>query len=297
MINFRLLTFVDLCKTKNYTKTAANLGITQPAVSQHIQYLEDFYEAKLFSYRGRTLSITKQGRLLEEFTTKMLADNNTLKELIKSSLHKPTQIKLGTSSTIGEFLMPKVIANYLENEEDKKLIMVVDNTKNLLEKLKYGDIDFAIIDGFFRKADYQCTLLFREQLVGICAKNHRFAHVPVSFDDLISERLILREEGSEGRKNLELLLHEKNISIDNFQSVMQIGHVNTTKNLVQKGLGIAFLYRHAVKKDIEDNQLCELHITDFDVKREINFVWLKNSFFTEDCLIFLDYCRRFIHTP
>lgn len=295
MINYRILTFMDLCKTKNYTKTAANLHITQPAVTQHIKYLEDYYGAKLFSYSGRNLSITKQGQLLEEFTSTIYADFNKMKGLIKSSLCKPKKIKFGATGTIGEFLMPNVIEKYLENEQNEEFTMIVDNTENLLGKVKSGDIDFAIIDGFFQKADYECTLLFREQTVAICAKNHRFANIPVTLDDLLSERLIAREEGSEGRYNLELILREKNLSIENFNKVMQIGHWNVTKDLVQKGLGIAFLYRNVVKKDIENNLFSEIKVTDFNVTREINFVWLKGSFFTEESLHFLDYCKRFIN--
>ena len=296
MINFRILTFLDLCKTKNYTKTAANLHITQPAVSQHINYLESLYEVKLFSYFKGTLSLTKQGHLLEEFATTMCVDINKMNILLKSSLHKPKKIKFGATGTISEFLMPKVIEHYLASEQNEVFTMNVENTDNLLEKLKHGDIDFAIIDGFFNKTGYECNLLFREPTVVVCAKNHRFANVTVSFDDLLSERLIVREDGSEGRKNLELLLHEKNLSIDNFYRIMEIGHWNAAKELVQKGLGIAFLYKYIVKKAIENNLLSEIQIEDFNVTRELNFVCLKDSFFTDERIVFLDYCRRFINT-
>ncbi|MEL7567548.1 MAG: LysR family transcriptional regulator [Dehalobacterium sp.] len=285
---------MDLCKTQNYTKTAANLHITQPAVTQHIKYLENYFGAKLFSYSGRNLSLTKQGQLLEEFTSKMYADYNKMKGLIKSSLCKPKKIKFGVPGTIGEYLMPNVIEKYLEYEQNEEFIMIVDFTENLLGKVKSGDIDFAIIDGFFNKADYECTLLFKEPTIAICAKNHKFANAAVSFDDLLSERLIVREEGSEGRYNLELLLREKNLSVDNFHKLMQIGHWNAAKNLVQKGLGIAFLYRDIVKNDIKNNLLCEINIKDFNVTREINFVWLKGSLFTEEGQHFLDYCKRFM---
>lgn len=295
MINFRMLTFMDLCKTKNYTKTAANLHITQPAVTQHIKYLENYYGAKLFTYSGRNLSLTKQGQLLEEFTSMMYADYNKMKGLIKSSLCKPKKIKFGATGTIGEYLMPNVIEKYLEYEQNEEFMMIIDNTENLLGKIKNGDIDFAIIDGYFQKSDYECTLLFKEPTVAVCAVNHRLAKGPVAFDDLLTERLILREEGSEGRYNLGLLLREKNLSIESFSKTLQIGHWNVTKDLVQKGLGIAFLYRNVVKRDIENNLLAEIKISDFNVTREINFVWLKGSFFTEERLHFLDYCKRFIN--
>ena len=61
MLDFRVETFIELCRTKNYTQTAENLHMTQPAVSQHIKYLEEFYGCKLFNYNKKVLTITAQG--------------------------------------------------------------------------------------------------------------------------------------------------------------------------------------------------------------------------------------------
>lgn len=60
MLDFRVDTFIELCRTRNYTKTAENLHMTQPAVSQHIKYLEEFYGCKLFNYNKKVLTITEQ---------------------------------------------------------------------------------------------------------------------------------------------------------------------------------------------------------------------------------------------
>ncbi len=65
MLDFRIETFLNLCVTMNYTKTARELCITQPAVTQHIHYLEKYYGCRLFEYKNKTLKLTHQGEILK----------------------------------------------------------------------------------------------------------------------------------------------------------------------------------------------------------------------------------------
>ena len=82
MLDFRIYTFLELCKTLSYTKTAENLHMTQPAVTQHIKFLEEFYRNKLFLYSGRTLSLTEYGKLLYRYLVAMNSDSEKIKEKI-----------------------------------------------------------------------------------------------------------------------------------------------------------------------------------------------------------------------
>jgi len=83
MIDFRHQTFLQLCRIKNYTKTAKKLHITQPTVSQHIKHLEDYYQIKLFNYSGKSLKITEAGKKLYKYTERMIADSKEIKQTIK----------------------------------------------------------------------------------------------------------------------------------------------------------------------------------------------------------------------
>lgn len=63
MLDYRLQTFLTLCETGNYTRTAEILNLTQPAVSQHIKFLEDYYQAALIAKKGKALPLQKQAEL------------------------------------------------------------------------------------------------------------------------------------------------------------------------------------------------------------------------------------------
>lgn len=80
MLDFRIHTFLCVCRHMNYTRAAAELHITQPAVSQHIRYLEREYGAKLFSYKGKHLQLTQAGHILWNAATAISHDDTLLKE-------------------------------------------------------------------------------------------------------------------------------------------------------------------------------------------------------------------------
>ena len=78
MLDFRINTFLTVCQTMNFTKAAEELHITQPTVSQHIHYLEDYYETSLFTYQNRQLALTWAGKTLQERLLRSHNDNRRI---------------------------------------------------------------------------------------------------------------------------------------------------------------------------------------------------------------------------
>lgn len=293
MLDNRIFTFLDLCKTRSFTQTAANLHMTQPAVSQHIKHLEEIYGAKLVYYKDRTVSITKQGKLLEKFARSMYINDKKFKKIMKSSVDSPKELSFASTRIISEFILPEVLPRYLEKYNYEKINMVVTESKEALNKLYLGEVDFVITDGSFRANDYKCAHLFREETIAVCSPFHPFAKYPVDFSELISERLIYRSQTSEAYNNLEMILSEKGYSIGDFKKTMAIGSTTSIKELVKHNVGITFLYRFAVQKELQGKSLARINIRNFSIYRDIYFVWLKESYFDNDAFVLFDYCRKF----
>lgn len=276
MLDFRLETFLTLCKTRNYTKTAGELHITQPAVSQHIKYLENYYGCKLFHYSGKILTLTTQGEKLKSFVMTMKANSGRIKELMGEE-DNSYPITFGATLTIGEYVMGDIIKSLLKEHPDIRLTMEVDNTKELLEKLKDGQVDFVLLEGQFDKCKYSSMLFSREEFIAVCSSESPLVLREVELEELFNERLILREYGSGSRDIFEQVLYEYNLTIDSFKSVTEIANIKVIKELVRENLGITFIYREAVKDDLKKGILKEIKIKDFQVEREFNFVFLKES--------------------
>ena len=79
MLDFRIDTFLEVCRFMNYTRAAQELNLTPPAVSQHIRWLEEQYQAKLFCYENKQLSLTKSGELLRSAAITMKQDETYLR--------------------------------------------------------------------------------------------------------------------------------------------------------------------------------------------------------------------------
>lgn len=271
MLDYRIMTFLTLCDTMNYRITAEKLNMTQPAVTQHIHYLEKVYGCKLFSYDSKTLIKTTEANIVEQCLRSMKYNQDEL----FSTLKKPSgfHLKVGATKTIGEFVIGEQITNFLNNK-DNSISITVDNTMNLLHVLERGKLDFALIEGYFDKQKYDYRLLRKEQFVGICSAKHTFAGKEVIFEDLLSETLILRENGSGTREIFEQVLHEQNYSLESFRKIVYISSFSLIQKLVSSGIGISFVYE-AVSQNV--NQLANFTIKDYPILKEFNYVYLKNT--------------------
>ncbi|MGP3779017.1 LysR substrate-binding domain-containing protein [Halanaerobium saccharolyticum] len=281
MIDFRHQTFLELCQIKNYTKTAEKLHITQPTVSQHIKHLEEYYGVKLFNYSSKKLNLTAAGKKLYHYTERMSADSREIAKTISNKSSKQN-IKFGATLSIGEFVMPDILDQAMEENPELNFDMLVENTATLLQKLKAGEINFAILEGFFDKTKYGYHLFSREKFIGICSAESKLSSEKIKLDELLDFRLILRESGSGTREILEQILYTNNLNQKSFAKTLEIGNLNAIKALVSQGKGISFMYQAAAKRDLEADKISALKIKNFNIEREFNFVYLKDSVFAEE---------------
>lgn len=278
MLDFRIYTFLTVCETMNFTQASQILHITQPAVSQHIHALEDIYNTKLFTQKGKKLFLTESGQLLYNSMNIINHDINHLKETIKD-ISSCTSLNFGTTLTIGEYIMPSILSSILKEKPHIKINMLVDNTENLLKKLDSGKIDFAIVEGFFSIQKYDSYIYKTERFIPVCSPKYPLNNHPLTLKDLLNEQLIIRELGSGNRDLLEQNLLENSISIKDFTYIKEIGNINVIKNLVKQGFGISFFYESVVKEEIQNNSLVEIPLSDFSISHNFSFIWQKESIF------------------
>lgn len=291
MLDFRHETFLTLCKIRSYTKTAQFLHITQPAVTQHIQYLESFYGGKLFLYENRTLRLTQRGEKLLKVALTMRADSCRLQEQLKQTPEQALHLRFGATLSIGEFVMPKLLAHLLREYPDTQVSMSVNNTQVLLQKLRDGEIDFAFLEGYFDRAQYSAQLFSTESFIAVCGAGHPLCDRKVLLADVLTQRVILRERGSGTREIFEHILAEQNLSINSTRNLCEIGNMSAIKQLVSGNHGVTFLYQAAAKRELESGELVEIKI-EKPVTHDFSFVYLKNSLHHEEYQFWLDYFKR-----
>lgn len=271
MTDHRIYTFLKLCELMNYRKTAEALNMTQPAVTQHIHFLEQEYHCKLFQYENRTLSKTPAAVALEKYAISMLYNE----KLFRESLLLPSsrRLSIGATKTIGEYTIAKDLLN-LSGRRDISLELIIDNTENLLTRLNALQLDFLLVEGYIDKNNYGHQLLRREELVGICSSTHPFAKKEVPFQELLNEHIILRESGSGTRAVFENFLDEKGYSTDSFAHSSVISSFKLIEQAVCAGYGISFVYESI---PASNPGLSCFRVKDSKILHEFNCVYLKNT--------------------
>ncbi len=268
MLDYRIYTFLELANTMNYHKVADNLNMTQPAVTQHIKYLEDFYQCKLFDYSKRKLQKTKQGLELEKYARKIIALNLAAKEqlLEKDKL----QINIGATKTIGEYTLNRLIASLIKHNE-YELNCIIDNTENLLNKLNHFELDLLLLEGYMDKEKYLHTKMSEQEIVGICARNHPYAYREIGLEQILDQNIILREQGSGTRNVFENFLLNQGYSVDSFKNKSIISSNKIIESLVEQNLAISFVYQIIQK---QNPNLAYFRIKDKQIWHEFNYVFL-----------------------
>lgn len=271
MLDHRIQTFLTLCETMNYRAAAERLHITQPAVTQHIQYLEQQYDCKLFIYDGRSLKKTEQADVLLRAACAMNYQDEKLRQELKPQ--EGTYLTIGVTKTIGEFVIGGQVARYLADAANH-LTVDIDNTAHILARLSRGELDFALIEGFFDRASFESRLYRQEPFVGLCSISHPLAGKTAPLERLRSENLLLREEESGTRRILEQLLEQHNWTVQDFSRVTCVSGFGLLVRLAEEGSGITFAYE-AVEKN--NDRLARFYVEGWDVVREFNYVYLPDA--------------------
>ena len=271
MLDHRIETFLTLCEVMNYRETADLLHITQPAVTQHIQFLEKKYGCKLFTYENRRLIKTDAAKILEEYARAMRYHEESVQQRLRDGGVR--DLRIGATKTIGDYVITNQIHRYLSNK-DNALTLIVDNTEHLLKLLEDNRLDFAIVEGYFDKKHFDSQCMRREPFVGICRTGHPFAGRQITIEELLAETIIHREEGSGTRAILEQKLQGYNESLNRFKNHICISSFKLILDLVKEGFGVSFVYNVLADSDPD---IEKFSIQGEPIVREFNIVYLKHT--------------------
>lgn len=276
MLDYRYKTFLTLVEELNYTRTAKKLNITQPAVTQHMQHLQQELGVQLFRYEGKQLIVTEKGRYLQEQLILLNQDVQRIRKQLTQHDDAPT-LSFGATLTIGEYVMPELIGRYLGVHPRHHLSMIVDNTATLVELIKKGKIDFALIEGDFNQSQLGFEKFSEEPFIGICSKDSPLWRREQSLAAIFQEHLFVREEGSGSRRILENALLQEGTNLSSFEQSTIIGSIGSIKKLVEQNRGISFLYRISVQEELEKGALKEIPIRHFAVSHPFHVIHLKEN--------------------
>ncbi len=274
MLNDKFKTLVVLAKEKNYTKTAEICNISQPAVTQHIKSLESFYNIKIFRRNGRDLIITQEGQMLIDAARKMIAINEDFKKKLDSPLRQK-RLDIGITLTASNHFIPEILYLLKTKMPEIRYSFHTETAKKVYEKMRFGELDFAVIDGTPTK-EFSSKLLFKDELIFIANINHPI-NEETTLDQLKKEKLILRDTKANTRIVFQNFLLNHFDNIQNFDIVLEVESTSLIKRLVIEGHGISLMSRAICQHLIDQNVLKEIKVKNFHLERGIYLIYRKES--------------------
>jgi len=195
MSDFRLEVFYTVARRLSFTKAAAELFITQPAVTKHIHELEEQYKAKLFERNGNKIQLTAAGTLLLQRTEELFAIYRNI-EFEMSALNQKQQgeLRLGASTTVSQYVIPPLLAGFRNKFKDVKLNLINANTEQIEEALLNKEIELGIIEGRSKNQSIKYTEFLKDEIVLVSnSKNVRNGKEQITIHELKTIPLLLRE--------------------------------------------------------------------------------------------------------
>jgi DNA-binding transcriptional LysR family regulator len=292
IMDIRMSTFLAVAKIKNFTKAGEILNLTQPAVSQHIKFLEEYYNVTLIKKQGRTIVLTEAGEILFKYAKKLEVLYKGLELEIKNSEGINKIYNIGATMTIGGYVLPYLLGEYRSMHKNVDILLEVNNTEQIINKLLNREIHLAMIEGPFNKDKFNYKKFKDDELVLAVSSKHEFSQrESVEIEEILRGKLILRERGSGTRKVIENKLIELGYNIENANVYMEIGSINAIKSLVEINLGYAIISKAAIKREVELEVIKIIPIKDVKIYREFNFIYLNDTAeeFTRN---FIDFCCK-----
>lgn len=284
MLDSKIETFLTVVKCESYTATAQKLHMTQPAVTQHIHKLEDYYGCKLIDSSKRSIKLTDAGNLLYEYLSLQQANEKHFMSL----LHKTIQpLCVGASLSIADFYLPRLITKKFSTDKERIRISV-ENTRALINKLHNGELDCALIEGLFNNQMFHTKILLEVPFIAVVSSSHPLASKQVTLDTLHEFPIALREPESGTREILENWLESKNDCCQSFKEIIELGSFTLIKEIVLNTKAVTFLYEGVVKNELANGSLKRINITDFNLHHPFHFVFRKGDPKTNHLLEFYE---------
>ena len=279
MADFRLQVFYTAAKNLSFTKAAQELYISQPAVTRHINALEEQYQVLLFERQGNKLELTPAGKLMMEHSERILQQYQQL-EYAMHLFHQDHvgQLRLGASTTIAQYVLPPHLAQFIADFPHATVTMLNGNTRFIEHELSCHNIDLGLIEGVSRSPLFTYTPFQDDELLVLAAANSLYASAKntnnntLSLKEFCQAPLVLREHGSGTLEAIEKALHQQHITLGELNIRIYLGSTEAIKLFVKETDSLCILSKYAVTTELQNGTLRALQVENLCFKRQLCFV-------------------------
>ena len=274
MLDPKLYSLLQVYECRSFVAAAKKLNVTQPAVSHHIKVLEQELGISIFDRRSGKVVVTREGEVAVKCAKKMLGLYNNLKQDLSDSRNLVSHLTIGVTHTAESNPIAEALANYCAQNENVNIKMITGTINKLYAKLKSYEIDLAVVDARISDPAIRYLLMDPDYLVLAVSVNHPFAkRGMVTLNELKKERMILRLPNSGTRNLFAAHLESNNLSINDFNVILELDNMATIKDLIRRDFGVSILPRSVCLGELKKKSIAVLPVENLSMMREINIAY------------------------
>ncbi|MBO6521393.1 MAG: LysR family transcriptional regulator [Rhodospirillales bacterium] len=266
----QLRAFHTVAREQSVSRAADALNVTQPAVTLHLQALEDTYGVTLFNRTKNGVILTRDGRDLYALTGRMFAEEADIQAFLQGTV----ALERGhlSISADGPHVALDLVSEYRTRHPGIEVSMTLGNADETLDDVMTGRVDAALLANPPKSDRLARVPVLRQSMVAVVARDHPWAaKKDIELADLTGEPVILRESGSMTRRTLERALEKKKIRTS---PVMELGSREAVKEAAAHGMGIGFMQE---RETVGDTRVVGLGIRDLRETNLDTLVCLKRN--------------------
>ena len=274
MVDTKLYSLVAVYECGSFVAAAKKLSVTQPAVSQHIKALENELGVRIFDRVGGKLIVTKQGERVIRCAQKIIGLSNVLTQELSDEKMLTDHLTIGVTHTAESNPIAEALAKYCSQNEGISIKMITDTISNLYKMLKTYELDMAVVEGRRPDDKLRFLLLDTDYLVLAVSPNHHLAKKSlITLTELKKERLILRLPNSGTRSLFKAHIESNNLSVKDFNIIMEIDNVATIKDLIRRDFGVSILPKSVCLDELKKGKIVVLPVENLSMMREMNIAY------------------------
>lgn len=288
----KLEVFRKVYELKSFSRAGDETYLSQPTVSGHIKYLEDYLECKLFDRLGKEVVPTRAGDILYEYAVEII-DLREKAEYALSQFQGKMKGKLlvGGSTIPGAYILPLLLGAFRQKYTDVLSSLKMGDTRQILDMVVEAQVEIGMVGARINHPSVRYEPFEGDRLIlAVLPDDPLLRKERVSLRDLAKAPFIMREHGSGTRMALQRALQEVSLGFNDLNIVAEMGSTQAVKQAIKGGVGVSILSNRAVEDEIRFGVLKEIPVEGFSITRDFFLVIHRNRTLSPICTAFWEFC-------
>ena len=288
---YHLKTFYFTAKYKSLTKAAEFLCITQPAVTKQIKQLQSHYNLKFLDIIGKKVILTDAGLNLYTIAERIFDMESQAEEAIKDfQEYNKGKISILASESFGSYHIPYIIRDFKQTRPEISISIQTATNKDIIESISELKEDIGFISAPVQNPKISVHEILEDEIVLVASPGCKFTSTQeLNLMDLEGKEIIMHEQGSVIRKVVDAFLKKNKI---NMSMKYEISNSEAIKKLVENNMGMAFLTKSIVHKELKSGELISIPVPDKNFRRKYYMIYHSEKYFSKPLKDFRDLIMR-----